>query len=115
MSITPLSAARIVGEVGLAGGTATGGAVAAHYGKQLGESGKKIDNYETARRGFNGNVQTVIKKISEAKIKIEDLQDCMDVSLTPNRTWEACISKGELAKQAMVELQSSTQGIANYE
>lgn len=30
-----LSAARIAGEVGLAGGTITGGACAAHYGRQV--------------------------------------------------------------------------------
>lgn len=33
--MNPLSAARIAGEVGLAGGTITGGACAAHYGRQV--------------------------------------------------------------------------------
>lgn len=33
--MNPLSAARIAGEVGLAGGTITGGACAVHYGQQV--------------------------------------------------------------------------------
>lgn len=35
MPITPLSAARIAGEVGLAGGTITGGTCAAHYANKV--------------------------------------------------------------------------------
>lgn len=43
MKITPLSAARITGEVGLAGGTITGGTVAAKYGSQVASLTKNKD------------------------------------------------------------------------
>lgn len=55
MSITPLSAARIAGEVGLAGGTITGGACAAKYSSQLVVQGVKMEGNEDKITAANAN------------------------------------------------------------
>lgn len=48
MSITPLSAARIAGEVGLAGGTVTGGAFAAKYSGRVNTIAEEITKTKDA-------------------------------------------------------------------
>lgn len=56
MSTTLLSAARIAGEVGLAGGTVTGGAFAAHYGKQVAQHKYVLHDAETPLKNKLGNI-----------------------------------------------------------
>lgn len=59
MNITPLSAARIAGEVGLAGGTITGGAYAAKYSGQVSVEKKDRGSLRTVAHEMSDQIKTI--------------------------------------------------------
>lgn len=110
MSITPLSAARIAGELGLAGGTATGGAFALKYEKQLGESERKINEYENKKKENNGNNHQLGLKISALGSNSLALQDYCQKEKYQQKQCD--LEVGKVVAQIR-ELQSLMQGKAD--
>lgn len=116
MDMTPLSIARIAGEVGLAGGTITGGTMAAKYGsqvtvlqtqnKQLGvdKSEENRSLKEIANRYYS-LLMYAVGKIDDVSVKTEfsKSKDCVRDFLNGSGNAE-CIKSTDAAYEKLKSL-----------